>query len=201
MATVILTNPKANEPVETSCECSITIIDVDDEPRWPAEARSALYKGPLKVIEGCLTEVDTCIDEDSVYAIDEDNDSKDITYSAADSFFKVHTNHESKRAKICLSQVIDREKDCTVQLQNDPHGRYYGLRVVATEQDVSIASTIHIKCIDINDNYPIVTLSPAPYSGVICQQLERNFSDYNFLESNDIEGVTLHDGKDGCESK
>ena len=77
-------------------------------------------------------------------------------------------------------------------------GTFYKKR----RQSVSVGTIIHIFCEDINDNYPIVTLSPAPYPGVVCQQLERNFNDTKFLNDHGIANVSLdRDGKDGYESE
>ena len=196
---VHLTNPKANEAVDVVHECMLTIVDDDDPHVWNLKE---LRGAQLSVKEECESEVGVCVDRGMVYAIDEDNYGKDIEYSANDEFFNVYTNRENQRARICLKKVIDREKDCTATLEGRSiNRRHYPLRVIATESGIMIDTIVYIECIDINDNYPTVILSPAPYPGVVCEQLDRNFSDYYFLEQHEINDVKIHDAADGNESK
>lgn len=107
----------------------------------------------------------------------------------------------STTAKICLQAVIDREKECTATFPDKPNDRFYPLTVMATEKGVSIETTVYIECVDVNDNIPLVRLSPAPYPGVICENLQRKFNDTAFLEENDLEGVIIEDGKGGNEGE
>lgn len=87
---VIFSNPKAIIDAVTEAVCTLDIIDVDDPPSW--NERSYRSGGRFSVIEECSSEIGKCIDGGRVFAVDEDNQARDIEYSANDRFFTVATD-------------------------------------------------------------------------------------------------------------
>ena len=94
---VIFSNPKAVIDAVTEAVCTLDIIDVDDPPSW--NERSYRSGGRFSVIEECASEIGKCIDGGRVFAVDEDNQARDIEYSANDRFFTVATDRN--RLKLC----------------------------------------------------------------------------------------------------
>ena len=72
---------------------------------------------------------------------------------------------------------------------------------MATDKGVTIETVVYVECVDVNDNIPLVRLSPAPYPGVICEDLQRKFNDTIFLDENELTGVTIEDGQNGNEGR